>query len=91
MVKNDFIWSVICIIFLNILGLCAPLNATDNPFPLYVCIEPNVKFWTEIYSEHPTTKGVLHDSDRVQVIYEVIDLVAPEKPGARKIKDHRFF
>ena len=52
-------------------------------------MEPNVHFWKQIYSEYPTTKGILHDSVNVHLIYDIIDLKAPDSYGARKINRKR--
>jgi membrane-bound lytic murein transglycosylase D len=61
----------------------------SEPFPVYPSIEPNVRFWIKAYTQYPTTKGIIHDSRNLDVIYEVIDLLPPEKEGARKINKKR--
>jgi membrane-bound lytic murein transglycosylase D len=48
--------------------------ASQNPFPDYSCTSPNVEFWKAIYSKYPTSQGVIHDSYRLDIVYEVIDL-----------------
>jgi peptidoglycan lytic transglycosylase D len=58
-------------------------------FPVYPSIEPNVKFWTKVYSEYATTQGVIHDSQNLGIIYEVIDLKDPDQYGAKKINEKR--
>jgi membrane-bound lytic murein transglycosylase D len=65
------------------------LYGDATPFPVYPSIEPNVKFWTKVYSEHSTAQGILHDSQNLNVIYEVIDLKDPDQYGAKKINDKR--
>jgi peptidoglycan lytic transglycosylase D len=67
----------------------AALYGDTTPFPVYPSIEPNVKFWTKVYSELSKAQGVLHDSQNLNVIYEVIDLKDPDSYGARKINDKR--
>ncbi len=52
-------------------------------------MEPNVRFWIDVYTEYPTTKGILHDSHDLSVIYEVIDLWASDKYGAGKVNKKR--
>jgi len=54
-------------------------------FPVYPSIEPNVKFWTKVYSEYSTAQGVLHDSQNLNIIYEVVEL----KIGAKTINEKR--
>lgn len=62
-------------------------NATT--FPVYSSIEPNVKFWTRVYSEYTTAQGILHDSQNLNIIYEVIELLAPGRFGAKTINEKR--
>lgn len=66
--------------------------AKTSQFPVYDCMEPNVEFWTDIYSKYSTTDGVIHDSLDLNVIYEVINLEerwksrAARKRNKKKIK-----
>ena len=62
-------------------------NATI--FPVYPSIEPNVKFWTKVYSEYSTAQGILHDRQNLNIIYEVIELLAPDRFGAKTINEKR--
>ena len=62
-------------------------NAT--PFPVYPSIEPNVKFWIKVYSEYTTAQGILHDSQNLNIIYEVVELSAPDRFGAKTINEKR--
>ncbi|MEJ2658112.1 MAG: transglycosylase SLT domain-containing protein, partial [Desulfobacterales bacterium] len=61
----------------------------DTRFPVYPCIQPNVRFWTQVYTEYPTTQGILHDSENLNVIYEVIELIHPDKYHAKRINEKR--
>ena len=67
----------------------AALYGDTTPFPVYPSIEPNVKFWTKVFSEYSTAQGILHDSQNLNVIYEVIDLKDPDRYGSKKINDKR--
>jgi membrane-bound lytic murein transglycosylase D len=61
----------------------------DDPFPTLSCLESNVAFWQKIYSEYSSNQGVLHDSRRLDIIYDVIDLADQFGPGGRKINRAR--
>ena len=61
------------------------LYGNTGPFPVYPSIEPNVKFWTKVYSEYSTAQGVLHDSQNLDIIYEVVEL----RRGAKTINEKR--
>lgn len=63
----------------------AALYGEPTPFPVYPSIEPNVKFWTKVYSEYSTAQGILHDSQNLNIIYEVVEL----KIGAKRINEKR--
>jgi membrane-bound lytic murein transglycosylase D len=84
-------WITIAILSVSILigPLLSAGLAAAEPFPQYEVIKPNVTFWIKIYSRYPTTRAVVHDSDRLDVIYDVIDLVPAGWPRARKINRRR--
>ena len=61
----------------------------DNPFPVPEVIESNVTFWTNVYATYATNQGIVHDSEDLSIIYDVIDLKAYDTPGAGKINRKR--
>ena len=50
------------------------LTAPDSDFPIYPIIKPNVNFWIDIFTKYSKSKGVIHDSRNLDIIYEVIKL-----------------
>ena len=54
------------------LGLFASLEAAADPLPRPQGLEPNVRFWSRIYSEVDTHGGLIHDSERLDVVYETL-------------------
>lgn len=66
----------------------SPVLAAD-PFPAYDCLQPNISFWENIYSRYSLTQGLIHDSEDLGRIYEVITLAKEGTPGARKINRKR--
>jgi membrane-bound lytic murein transglycosylase D len=51
----------------------AASTASANPdLPRPASLEPNVVFWTRIYTEVDTSGGVIHDNVNLDVVYEVI-------------------
>ncbi|MBW2482197.1 MAG: transglycosylase SLT domain-containing protein [Deltaproteobacteria bacterium] len=64
-------------------------RADADPFPVPAVIEPNVSFWTKIYTEYSSNHGVLHDSRQLNRIYGVIELVDPDRHGGRKTNQKR--
>jgi membrane-bound lytic murein transglycosylase D len=64
-------------------------RAESDTFPMPSVIEPNVAFWTQIYTEYSSNHGVLHDSRQLNIIYGVIELVDPDRYGGRKTNKNR--
>lgn len=73
------VWMVLALVF------AFPVKAgTEDPFPVYPGIMPNVQFWTKIYTQHHTRQGVIHDSENLEIIYDVIDLKPSSSRHARR-------
>jgi len=75
--------------FIFSLFLAAPSSLAADSFPLYPCIQANVKFWEEIYSRYTTQQGLLHDIDNLGLVYGVVALEDWEAPGAAKVNSER--
>jgi membrane-bound lytic murein transglycosylase D len=60
-------------LLLTLAAALAASSASANPeLPRPASLEPNVRFWTRIYTEVDTSGGVLHDSVNLAVVYEVM-------------------
>jgi membrane-bound lytic murein transglycosylase D len=81
--------NLITLLFLTAVLVCGKPSAASGSFPLYPCVEPNFHFWVEIYTKYPTTKGILHDSRDLNIVYAVLDLWPPDRHGARKVNRKR--
>lgn len=71
-----------------LLVLPATVGAAE-PFPTYECLRANVSFWKDIYSRYSLNQGIIHDSDNLDIVYDVIDLVDEKKHNSRKINIKR--
>ena len=47
-------------------------EADDELFPRPADLEPAVKFWTRVYTEIDTTEGFIHDSLRMDIVYQTL-------------------
>ena len=56
-----------------ILSVCPPVRS-DVLFPTSPQIEDNIRFWIDIYSNYSESEVVIHDSDYLDIVYEIIDL-----------------
>ncbi|OGR25321.1 MAG: hypothetical protein A2277_04765 [Desulfobacterales bacterium RIFOXYA12_FULL_46_15] len=88
--KKRFIKTIL-IIFLMVFGVCffqhSPAQAaitetSDNEFPLYPAIKPNVDFWISIFTKYSKSHGVIHDINNPSIIYEVVQLGSSETVSA---------
>jgi membrane-bound lytic murein transglycosylase D len=56
--------------------------ASANPeLPRPAALEPNVRFWTRVYTEADTAGGFIHDAEHLDVVYE--ELRFPQGLGDR--------
>lgn len=63
--------------------------ASPDPFPVPEVIKPNVAFWTKVYAQYTTSQGIIHDNRNLEMIYDIIDLVPYNQPGAARINRKR--
>lgn len=77
-------------LFFGLFGVSS-LSASVNSdlFPVYDSIKKNVAFWEMVYAKYPRTKGLIHDSDDLSIIYEVIDLLPSEAGGAVELNKEK--
>ncbi|MBW2287363.1 MAG: LysM peptidoglycan-binding domain-containing protein [Deltaproteobacteria bacterium] len=52
--------------------LATPAAAAGEMLPLPASLQPNVRFWTRIYSEIDLSGGMIHDSRNLDIVYEVM-------------------
>ncbi len=72
--------------FLAVTLLATDAGAHPDDFPRPAGIEHQIRFWTRVYSEVDRAGGLIHDSSRMDVIYEVIRL--PEGLSTRSRERH---
>lgn len=58
--------------------------AAGQEFPLFPAISKNVQFWEKVYAVYSLKQAVIHDSEDLSKIYQVVSLVDPEAPGAQQ-------
>lgn len=45
----------------------------DAKFPRYALLKPNVAFWTRVFSEQSEHQTVIHDAQRLDLVFEALD------------------
>ncbi len=70
-----------CIIYiLNILIICLNIihakavTGSDEIFPVPDNLKPNVEFWIKVYTLYSSDQIIIHDSEDLRIIYEVVDV-----------------
>lgn len=81
--KNSWTSLILLVAAILLLEAMPSPAETREPFPKYSCLEPNVNFWIKVFAEFTTTQGLVHDSENLAIVYEVIDL-SPENSSANE-------
>ncbi len=85
--------SVLALFALLALATAAGAGALDPElFPVPAKLEPNVDFWTRVYTGYDSHQVLLHDERYLQVIYGMLDfteLDASTKSAGRKSAEKR--
>ncbi|MEN0059228.1 MAG: lytic transglycosylase domain-containing protein [Bdellovibrio sp.] len=50
------------------------LGYSETSFAVPAGMEKQVQFWVDVYTQYTTDQGIIHDSEDVEKIYEVVDL-----------------
>ena len=89
--RNQTLFLAICAaaMVLSSLHAGADTIVEPDPFPVYDSIRSNISFWKKIYSEYSTTEGVIHDSQNLNIIYDVIELKDRDHHGNKQINRDR--
>ncbi len=68
-----------------------PSLASTDPFPLPAELEPDVDFWTAVFSDYSTDEGLLHDNRNLAVVYERVAMPAktPRRERKQRIRERR--
>lgn len=66
-----------------LLASAAVANAASDAFPRPAELERDIAFWRRIYTEVTTSGGLLHDPERLDVVYEVVQFPPDLSPRQR--------
>ncbi|HEY5657291.1 MAG TPA: LysM peptidoglycan-binding domain-containing protein [Myxococcota bacterium] len=75
------------LVILSLLLSCVPAVA-EELLPRPPGLEPNVRFWTRIYTEVDGNSGLIHDSERLDVVYQELRFPSglSQRARDRKVK-----
>ncbi len=77
------------ILFLALIIIPQSAAAVINPFPVFPAIRANVRFWEKVYSRYSSEQGLIHDSNNLGIIYEVINLRDGKIPANSRLNRRR--
>jgi membrane-bound lytic murein transglycosylase D len=60
----------------NYSGQAGSIGWSENAFAVPKGLETNYQFWLDIYTKYTTDQGLLHDSDQIDLVYEVLDFTS---------------
>jgi len=66
-----------------VLAVSAGVHAAPADFPSPPGLQPQVRFWTRVYTEVGTDAALIHDAYHLDVVYERVDF--PEDLGGRML------
>ena len=73
-------------LFLAVVITITPaLTQADDKFPRPKQLEAAVQFWTRVYTEVDTRGGFIHDSERLDIVYETIRNTTSEAQRRRQV------
>lgn len=81
--------QALCAAVLIAFSFAGHAHATPDPFPMPDAIVPNVSFWTQVYAHYSSDQGIVHDNTRLDIIYDIIELIPYDRPGAWQINRKR--
>ncbi|MGB3209574.1 MAG: LysM peptidoglycan-binding domain-containing protein [Desulforhopalus sp.] len=74
------LWLLVTTVFFSQVSFAGNTN-----FPRYEALADNIEFWEKIYSHYSLTEAVIHDSEDLSKIYEVIPVLGDDLPGAARL------
>lgn len=91
--KSIFSQATQALLLLLFIFSLAPLSTMSEAtaqdggedFPRYKAIDSNVSFWEKIYATYSLNQAVIHDSEDLSKIYEVIPMLDRNLPGAARL------
>ena len=66
--------------------LCASADASDIRFPRPASLEPNIRFWVDVFTGYSYRDFVVHDRDKIWKIYEVLRLPGEGPPTQDEVE-----
>jgi len=68
---------------ITVLGRIHPVSGTgeSNYFPIPADLEDQVTFWVDVFTRYSISQQIIHDADRPERVYRIVDLLDLQKVG----------
>jgi membrane-bound lytic murein transglycosylase D len=85
-------YSIFLILLLSLVTRVTS-GAENDLFPLPAELQPDVRFWTSVFTQYSTDEGVLHDKRNLAVVYEIMPMPATvgRRERNRRVQKRRTF
>lgn len=70
--------------FICISSGTASIAESRSQFPVFPALKPNIAFWKKVYSQYTSLQGIIHDSEKLDIVYEVIRIEPRTSRSARR-------
>lgn len=82
LLPHKLIPIIVCLLLLH---SPFPLHASTQPtaFKVPAGLESKVNFWIKVYSEYTTDQVIIHDTNNLNIIYEVVDFTGQKNLSRR--------
>ena len=78
--------GLVCAILISAYNSCA-FAGSEMAFPRSQSIEPNVKFWVDVFATYGGRDFIIHDRDQVDRVYQVLHLPGDGDPSRVEVAD----
>ncbi len=88
LLRRRWVWgSVLLVAVFGQLSLITARAASQGAaFPTPACIQPNVKFWTDIFTRYSSRDFIIHDKGQLTRVYEVFHLDGYGDPSPGEVE-----
>jgi membrane-bound lytic murein transglycosylase D len=74
-------FGILLVVSIIASAAAASASTREESFPRPTNLEPNIAFWKKVFTEWSERDHAIHDKERLDVVYEVVQTEAPRSNG----------